>query len=439
MMQLSIMICCCCRALNSVHLPCRMRSTQFLTDGALEVNGAATEASPGRTMGRPWEAPAFSAAPSAPASGPVLGAPASYTLPCLWSYSRISRLSSAVYLARTALTAPACAMKPVSPRLARASHSSSSHRLCRALSSFCFSERNWCLACPACFVRLASTLWRSLSRASASCCFSAASFPFPSSGESSTVLTLPCPARSAKPTSACFSAPTSLPPSPHIRTLLPCRCSSRMTAALPCGVIRAYMRSPVSSTQSSGCAWTTASSASPVAISAKDSESSATFADRGHFSPRRSPVTTTHSAAVAPCAPSMAAASCGCGAGLSSRPGLSPSVMPHARAMCRAVSGESPVSIATLWLDSRSAPITSAESVRARHSKEMKPAKDRLHSTSSRVKSPSRSSSGKRRMASARTRKPLSARSVWASWNHAGAAPSAISGRRASGEPFTKQ
>jgi len=67
-----------------------MRSTQFLTEGALEVNGAATEASPGRTMGSPCDAWAFSASSNAPASFPWVPASAwaalaSYTLPCRWS------------------------------------------------------------------------------------------------------------------------------------------------------------------------------------------------------------------------------------------------------------------------------------------------------------------------------------------------------------------
>jgi len=47
----SIMICCCCSAESSVHRPCRIRSTMLRTDGAREVNGAATDASPGRTIG----------------------------------------------------------------------------------------------------------------------------------------------------------------------------------------------------------------------------------------------------------------------------------------------------------------------------------------------------------------------------------------------------
>ena len=49
----SIMICCCCSAESSVHRPCRIRSTMCRTDGWRDVNGAATDASPGRTIGRP--------------------------------------------------------------------------------------------------------------------------------------------------------------------------------------------------------------------------------------------------------------------------------------------------------------------------------------------------------------------------------------------------
>mmetsp|Transcript_41839 Transcript_41839/g.98005 ORF Transcript_41839/g.98005 Transcript_41839/m.98005 type:complete len:222 (-) Transcript_41839:621-1286(-) len=47
----SIMICCCCSAESSVQRPCRIRSTMFLTEGERDVKGAATDASPGRTIG----------------------------------------------------------------------------------------------------------------------------------------------------------------------------------------------------------------------------------------------------------------------------------------------------------------------------------------------------------------------------------------------------
>merc|ERR1712087_350035 len=48
----SIMICCCCSADNSVQRPCLIRSTMLRTEGEREVKGAATEASPGRTIGK---------------------------------------------------------------------------------------------------------------------------------------------------------------------------------------------------------------------------------------------------------------------------------------------------------------------------------------------------------------------------------------------------
>mmetsp|Transcript_3946 Transcript_3946/g.10871 ORF Transcript_3946/g.10871 Transcript_3946/m.10871 type:complete len:234 (-) Transcript_3946:2506-3207(-) len=233
-------------------------------------------------------------------------------------------------------------MTPVSPRRARASTSSSSHCLCIALSSFCFSHRNFCRACPACFVRFARAAWYSFSAASAAC-FSPVSDSFPS--VISVVLMLPCPAKSAKPTSACFKAPTSLPPSPHIRTPLPRFCNSRITVALPCGVIRAKTRSLVRSAQSSGRTWTAASSASPVVISTKDLASSATSVESGRRSPRCFPVATTHS--VVGTLASATLSSEGLSAVLRSKPGMLPSTMLHIRAMCKAVKGESPVSMAT--------------------------------------------------------------------------------------------
>lgn len=53
MMDSSIMICCCISADKSVQRPWRMRSTTARTDGTLDVKGAATEASPGRSTVMP--------------------------------------------------------------------------------------------------------------------------------------------------------------------------------------------------------------------------------------------------------------------------------------------------------------------------------------------------------------------------------------------------
>mmetsp|Transcript_45563 Transcript_45563/g.134897 ORF Transcript_45563/g.134897 Transcript_45563/m.134897 type:complete len:219 (+) Transcript_45563:1278-1934(+) len=215
-------------------------------------------------------------------------------------------------------------------------------------------------------------------------------------------------------------------------TPAPCFCSSRMTVAFPCGVMRAKIRIVSTVCQRSGIAATAAVKPSPVAMRVKDLSSSAMGVASGLFSPRISPVATTHSAiASSPFA--------GSAARLRTRPGRSPSVIPHVRATWRAVSGASPVSIATLWPDSRRAPITSAESERERHSKAMKPQKVRSHSTISRVSSPwSSLAAGRRRQASARTRRPRSARSVCALSYHAGAAPLARRRPTASGEPLTR-
>ena len=45
------MICCCIKAESNVQRPCRIKSTTARTLGTRDVKGAATDASPGRTMG----------------------------------------------------------------------------------------------------------------------------------------------------------------------------------------------------------------------------------------------------------------------------------------------------------------------------------------------------------------------------------------------------
>ena len=89
MMHSSIMICCCCRADRSVQRPWRIKVTTLSTEGVLEVNGAATDASPGRTMGSASSRPASgsSAAPSPPSTLPV---DESKRLPCFLLNSRFS-------------------------------------------------------------------------------------------------------------------------------------------------------------------------------------------------------------------------------------------------------------------------------------------------------------------------------------------------------------
>mmetsp|Transcript_87148 Transcript_87148/g.247090 ORF Transcript_87148/g.247090 Transcript_87148/m.247090 type:complete len:327 (-) Transcript_87148:231-1211(-) len=325
-------------------------------------------------------------------------------LPCFVSYSFISRFSSFVNLDSTVFTAPAWAMMPLSPRAALASISSCSHCLWRVLSSFCFSQRCAWRALFESFVRFDSASCSSFSTSSAG--FAPSSAPALSLPAVSVVLTLPYPASSARPTSDCFSAPTSLPPSPHISTCRPCRWSSRITADFPCGVIRAKTRMWFTTSQNSGWASTAASSASPVTIRVNDSVRSATLLEIGLRSPRAGPVATSHSTS----APSPDP-----GARVRSSPGRPLSVMPQVCAMWSAVRGESPVSMPTWWSDSRNAPITRAESARAKHSKAMKPAKRRWLSMLSRFNRASfshTSSWERRRYASASTRRPRSARPV---------------------------
>mmetsp|Transcript_5499 Transcript_5499/g.12146 ORF Transcript_5499/g.12146 Transcript_5499/m.12146 type:complete len:211 (-) Transcript_5499:495-1127(-) len=210
-----------------------MISTQCFIDGALDVKAAAVDASPGLTIGMPGSNAFCLSLADLP--GVV-----SYTFPFLTSNSFNAVCRSLVYLDSVVLTADAWAIKPVSPFLARASISSSSHIFCRACSSTCFSWRNFFLCFCSSLVLFCRAFCLSFSDCSASFVGLASAFPLSLSGADvsavcapSSVLTLPYPPSNARPTSACFKAPTSFPPSPHMKTCLPRFCSSRMIFAFP--------------------------------------------------------------------------------------------------------------------------------------------------------------------------------------------------------------
>mmetsp|Transcript_28822 Transcript_28822/g.82552 ORF Transcript_28822/g.82552 Transcript_28822/m.82552 type:complete len:225 (-) Transcript_28822:2919-3593(-) len=201
-MDSSIMICICWTADSSVQRPWRMMSTQAPIDGVRVVKGAAVEASPSCTMG----------VSSMPSISPAhLAAPAAKALPCFFCMTSCSFFISPFSRPMTDFMAPIWPQKPVSsPRVLLAASSSSTHcccldmrsRLFRESSSFAFFDRAWarCIASFRCSPRASS--------ASAMASFSCSSPP---------TLALPKPLNSARPTSASLRAPTSLPPSPHMR------------------------------------------------------------------------------------------------------------------------------------------------------------------------------------------------------------------------------
>mmetsp|Transcript_71429 Transcript_71429/g.115244 ORF Transcript_71429/g.115244 Transcript_71429/m.115244 type:complete len:268 (-) Transcript_71429:2715-3518(-) len=201
----SIMISICCTADSNVQRPCRMMSTHELIEGVRVVKGAAVEASPSWTIG-------VSSKASMPSAH--LSDSAEKALPCFFCCTSCSFFISAVMRANTAFIALIWPITPVSsPRSLRFCISSSTHSCClamrpcrlRAISSLPF----FAIACPRCCVCFLNS--SSASSATAEVC------DFSFSGASSETLALPKPLRSAKPTSASFSAPTSFPPSPHIR------------------------------------------------------------------------------------------------------------------------------------------------------------------------------------------------------------------------------
>mmetsp|Transcript_36073 Transcript_36073/g.100109 ORF Transcript_36073/g.100109 Transcript_36073/m.100109 type:complete len:220 (-) Transcript_36073:2823-3482(-) len=217
-----------------------MMSTHALIDGVRVVKGAAVDASPSCTMG------VSSILSISPAH---FAAPAAKALPCFFCIMSCSFLISFFNRPITAFIAPIWPQKPVSsPRCLRACISSSTHWVCldiksrlfRASSSFAFLD----MACARCIASLRCS--PSASSASAIASWSASVEP---------TLALPKPLRSANPTSASFKAPTSLPPSPHIKQKA---FSLALTAWMTCsfcqGDKRAKMRTK--------CSWLFTTSAS---------------------------------------------------------------------------------------------------------------------------------------------------------------------------------
>mmetsp|Transcript_13881 Transcript_13881/g.37266 ORF Transcript_13881/g.37266 Transcript_13881/m.37266 type:complete len:264 (+) Transcript_13881:887-1678(+) len=134
----SIMICCCCRAERSVQRPWRMRSTMLRTDGLRLVKGAATLASPGRTIGL-----SVSAAIS-DVSLDKASFWASYTFP--WMACKRLRSSSSSLRMRLVvfLMISTCPKTPLSrPWAVRRSSSSEIHCACLDWSSRCLAWSAW--------------------------------------------------------------------------------------------------------------------------------------------------------------------------------------------------------------------------------------------------------------------------------------------------------
>mmetsp|Transcript_33413 Transcript_33413/g.95896 ORF Transcript_33413/g.95896 Transcript_33413/m.95896 type:complete len:301 (-) Transcript_33413:2905-3807(-) len=206
-MDSSIIISICCTAESSVQRPCLMMSTHALIEGVRVVKGAAVEASPSWTMGN------SSAIMASRSPAAFLAAPAAKALPCFFCMSACSFWISSFILPTTDFIADICAITPTSsPRSRRAWSSSSIHCCCfdmrsrffRSISSLAFFDMAW--------ARSAFSLRCSASASSASLISSGfASCPSPPP-----TFAFPKPLSKAKPTSASFRAPTSLPPSPHI-------------------------------------------------------------------------------------------------------------------------------------------------------------------------------------------------------------------------------
>mmetsp|Transcript_29064 Transcript_29064/g.60528 ORF Transcript_29064/g.60528 Transcript_29064/m.60528 type:complete len:286 (-) Transcript_29064:1991-2848(-) len=264
-----------------VHRPCRTMSTQLLMLGILLVNGAATLASPILTMGNS----SISKSSSCPAI--VAAEPATVCFDAMAAFFFFASVFSAETNSCSALT---CAQATPS--------SSNSFTRAAILSCFsCMSSR--CFSLPSAFFFLRSSTFFCFSyfliatsrplishswmrsslfpansgyllrstpsarifaliiqigprRTEARSCgdrtvnlevstvmapFFTGFFLLPSSPLST--FTSPNPDRSATPTSACFNAPTSLAPSPHIRHNIPTEWRHSMTVSLASGVMRA--------------------------------------------------------------------------------------------------------------------------------------------------------------------------------------------------------
>mmetsp|Transcript_89567 Transcript_89567/g.142533 ORF Transcript_89567/g.142533 Transcript_89567/m.142533 type:complete len:205 (-) Transcript_89567:168-782(-) len=203
-MDSNIIICICCTAERRVHRPCRMISTTELMDGVRVVKGAAVEASPNCTMG-------VSSTESKPSAH--LAAPAAKAVPCFFCCNSCSFFISVCSRPMTDFMAENWAMTPTSsPRALRFSSSSWIHSCCLETKSFrlrSISTLDFCMiSCAFCWFS-----FRTASKASSAFPTSA----FCSSWFLASTLAFPKPLNRARPTSASLSAPTSLPPSPHMK------------------------------------------------------------------------------------------------------------------------------------------------------------------------------------------------------------------------------
>mmetsp|Transcript_41840 Transcript_41840/g.98010 ORF Transcript_41840/g.98010 Transcript_41840/m.98010 type:complete len:819 (-) Transcript_41840:1372-3828(-) len=396
-----------------------MMSTHERIEGSFEVKGAAMDASPSLTIGSATSASRPSSCSDISAACPATPTP--YFLASAFRSSTIAFCTRA-YMA---LAAPICPPKPDSPRAARARSSSWSHCCCLAWISFFFRSISTlnCDAASFCFA------WSSV------CCFaslsSADSPPStlgPPPDSSLATLALPNPVSSDTPTWADLSAPTSLPPSPHIRTRTPARsCIMRTTLALPGGDIRAKTQmQPTCDQTSPSLAVPAASSASSVTISACCSARLAiSVATNGCTISEEPPRAATHRTS----SPVRMSRS-GC---------FWASAMCVAFATCSAVSGASPVIMYTACAESTNALRTVGESERVLHAKATKPAKVRRISAHSRglaVASASELTSATCLLARASTRSPRSAIERYASSYHEGTEAGSSKGLVASGEPL---
>mmetsp|Transcript_62322 Transcript_62322/g.190447 ORF Transcript_62322/g.190447 Transcript_62322/m.190447 type:complete len:567 (+) Transcript_62322:848-2548(+) len=420
----SIMISICCTADNKVHRPCRMMSTHALIDGVRVVNGAAVEASPNWTIG------VSSIESISPAH---FAAPAANALPCFFCICCCSFEISFRNLLTTVDIATMWPLTPVSsPRFRRASISSSIHSCCldirsrffRAISSCAFFD----IACAFCACSL-----RCSARASSA---SLTSSGLANSFSPRPTLALPKPLRSARPTSASFKAPTSLPPSPHIKANA---CSLLRTALMTCSFCQGDSRAKIWTATS----WRRTASASddckassrPRPVMTKSWEARKAVMPAGSKdceSLLATPVVIAGTHSSCPVSPF----SCRTNASVEGN-----SQIPTSWATLNAVRGASPVSITALCLESWSALITSMESFRVSHLKEMKPAKVISLSLASRgfcaQALASAALASKRLKARARTRWPFSAMARYVASYHSGFDDTNLP--IASGEPLVKQ
>mmetsp|Transcript_1832 Transcript_1832/g.8183 ORF Transcript_1832/g.8183 Transcript_1832/m.8183 type:complete len:236 (+) Transcript_1832:944-1651(+) len=227
---------------TSVHRPCRMMSTALRTEGTREVNGAAIEASPSFTCGV-----SMSSAPSI--SCIICENPGTPPPPFALARSACLRLVSVIM--RPVAAFMALNWAHCSPAAVRRVSSSSNQAFWSWTSSFWSAFRAAASRARASFTLAACSLTRSIFCAKVSALASVgtvtallsfASFLSSSpAGVTFLVLAPPKPLRSATPTCACLSAPTSLAPSPHMNVCLPCCFSRFKTRSLSSGDMRAKM------------------------------------------------------------------------------------------------------------------------------------------------------------------------------------------------------